>query len=150
MRLLMIDDDPRYRALVEHHIACEWANAEIVFHDPATHGTLAPEFLALGFDAVLLDHEWIDGRGLDWLQDFTRRPGFAPVVFLSQEADDPVGRRAADLGARAVLGKSAFEAQKLIAAVHKAAERQARARAVWRTSSEGLESQRFSDARIPG
>jgi eukaryotic-like serine/threonine-protein kinase len=150
MRLLMIDDDPRYRALVQHHVACEWANAEVVPHDPTAHGALAPEFLALGFDAVLLDHEWSEGRGLDWLQDFVRRPGFAPVVFLSDEATDPVGRRALDLGARAVIGKTNLEHQQLIAAVKKASERQARARAYWRTSTEGMEAQCFSDARIPG
>lgn len=150
MRLLLIDDDARFRALVQQHLACDWARAEVVPHDPLSQGALAPEFLAQGFDAVLLNHGWADVSGLDWLQDLARRRGFAPIIFMSDEADDPVARRALDLGATAVLGKTPLEHEQLINAVRKAAEKQARARANWRTSAGGLESQRFSEARIPG
>lgn len=150
MRLLLIDDDARFRALIQHHLACDWAQAEVVPHDPTSQGALAPEFLAQGFDAVLLDNGWSDVSGLDWLQALARRRGFAPIIFMSEEADDPVARRALDLGATAVLGKTPLEHDQLIAAVRKAAEKQGRARANWRTSAGGLESQRFSEARIPG
>jgi len=150
MRLLLIDDDARYGALVQHHVACEWAQAEVITHDPAVKGDLPPEFLAQGFDAVLLDYEWPDGRGLDWLQQLVARRGFAPIVFLTEEADDVAGRRAVDLGAHSALCKSRLGGGQLIAAVKKASEKQARARAYWRTSAAGMEAQKFSGARIPG
>ena len=150
MRLLLIDDDPRYGALVQHHLACEWAGAEVIAHDPRAKGELPPEFLAQGFDVVLLDHEWVGGRGLDWLQELTARRGFAPIVFMTDDPDDVAGKRALDLGAHATLGKSKLGHGELITAVKKASEKQARARAYWRTSAVGLEAQRFSGARIPG
>jgi DNA-binding NarL/FixJ family response regulator/tRNA A-37 threonylcarbamoyl transferase component Bud32 len=150
MRLLLIDDDPRYRALVQHHVACEWAQAEVIAHDPCSQGDLPPEFLAQGFDAVLLDHEWPEGRGLDWLQQLTARRGFAPIVFLTEEPDDVAGKRAIDLGAHASLCKTKLSHDQLISAVKRASEKQLRARAYWRTSTAGLEAQRFSGARIPG
>jgi DNA-binding response OmpR family regulator/tRNA A-37 threonylcarbamoyl transferase component Bud32 len=150
MRLLLIDDDPRYGALVQHHLACEWAQAEVITHDPCLKRELPPDFLAQGYDVVLLDHEWPEGRGLDWLQELTSRRGFAPIVFLTDEAGDVAGKRALDLGAHAALGKSKLGHGQLIAAVKRAAEKQARARAYWRTSAAGLEAQRFSGARIPG
>jgi serine/threonine protein kinase len=121
-----------------------------VTHDPCSKSELPPDFLAQGYDAVLLDHEWPDGRGLDWLQNLTARRGFAPIVFLTDEPDDVAGKRALDLGAHAALCKAKLGHGQLIAAVKKASEKQARARAFWRTSAIGLEAQRFSGARIPG
>ena len=54
MRLLMIEDDARYSAAVRHHVSCRWPEAKLVVASPVAHGALAPEFLAQGFDAVLL------------------------------------------------------------------------------------------------
>lgn len=56
MRLLLIDHDPRYRALIRHHVTCRWTAADVVTYNPLRRGMPAPEFLAQGFDAVLLDH----------------------------------------------------------------------------------------------
>ena len=61
MRLLMIEHDARYRALVRHHLSCRWPDAKLVVASPVAHGSLAPEFLAQGFDAVLLG-ERLAGR----------------------------------------------------------------------------------------
>jgi eukaryotic-like serine/threonine-protein kinase len=151
MRLLMIDDDPRFRSLVHQHVRGDWANAEVVAHDPNVQGVLAPEFLAQGFDAVLLDHDCPErGDGLEWLADLAGRKGFAPIVFLSEQAGDSTAQRALELGASAVLSKNALDRKALLAAVKRASERQTRARVTWRASPEGKDLQRFSDARLPG
>src|SRR4029077_7507693 len=77
MRLMLIDDDPRYRTLLRHHISCDWPDVELVSYNPRVRGPLTPGFLAQGYSVVLLDHEWRGGSGLDWLRDFAGREGFA-------------------------------------------------------------------------
>src|SRR6478735_6648739 len=103
MRLMLIDDDPRYRTLLRHHISCDWPDVDIVSYNPRVRGPLTPGFLAQGYSAVLLDHEWKGGSGLDWLRDLAGREGFAPVIFLSadDESPDAVEARAADEQAKA-------------------------------------------------
>lgn len=150
MRFLMIDDDPRYCTLVRHHITCRWPQATLVEYDPGARGALAGEILARGFDAVLLDHEWPEGRGVEWLADLARRPGFAPIVYLSARSGDPETRRALALGASAALGKEKLQHAELIAALSTAADRQANVRAHEDDTEAAPSSDRFSGARIPG
>ena len=38
MRLLLIVEDPGYQALLQHHVTCEWPQAELVVRQPAAHG----------------------------------------------------------------------------------------------------------------
>ena len=33
MRLMLIDDDPRYRTLLRHHISCAWPDVERAWRD---------------------------------------------------------------------------------------------------------------------
>jgi hypothetical protein len=73
MRLLMIEDDARLSAAVRHHVSCRWPEAKLV----VSNGTLAPEFLAQGYDAVVV------ARGIDSVRDLAARSGFAPFIFMS-------------------------------------------------------------------
>jgi serine/threonine protein kinase/CheY-like chemotaxis protein len=150
MRLLMIEDDARYCALMRHHLTCRWPDAELVVSSPVLHGMPAPEFLAQGFDAVLLACEWPGGRGIDWLRDFTSRTGFAPVIYLSEQHDDADAHLARSLGAHAVLCRSKIEHDRLLDALGRASIMQAQARAIRRTSQDALEMQRFGGAFIRG
>ena len=150
MRFLVIDDDPQYRTLLRHHVACRWPAATIVEYDPLTRGALAPEILAYGFDAVLLDHTWTGASGIDWLADLARRPGFAPIVFLSERAGDRFTRRALALGASAAFGKEKLQHTELMDALGVAAERVARLRAAEEGTEADPQTHRFSGARIPG
>ncbi|MCW5574317.1 MAG: response regulator transcription factor, partial [Steroidobacteraceae bacterium] len=99
MRLLLIDHDPRYRALLRHHVTCRWPDAEIVTYNPVRRGRLAPEFLAQGFDAVLLDHDSPCGAGYGWLEELGARAGFAPVLFFAPDDAAATRERAIEAGA---------------------------------------------------
>ena len=106
MRLLLIDDDPRYRTLLRHHISCDWPDVELVSYNPRVRGPLTPGFLAQGYSAVLLDHEWKGGgSGAEWLKDFQGRGGFAPVIFLAADDASADAEAARASGAFEVLGK---------------------------------------------
>jgi tRNA A-37 threonylcarbamoyl transferase component Bud32/CheY-like chemotaxis protein len=150
MRLLMIEDDARYCALMRHHLTCRWPDAELIVSSPVVHGLPPPEFLAQGFDAVLLACEWPGGRGIDWLRDFTSRAGFAPVIFLSEQPDDLEAGQARACGAHAVFGRAKIDHDKLLEALGRAAIQQAEARALRRTSHDAIEAQSFGGAFIRG
>jgi eukaryotic-like serine/threonine-protein kinase len=149
MRLLFIEEDAQRCAHVRQRLAAWRPHAQLVVHSPLSQGALDREFLAQGFDAVLLADQWPGGRGLHWARELAGRSGFAPIVLLCESGDPTVARDAAALGAFTVsrddLDREAF------AHVLAAAERrQAHARAIWRSSHAGRDAQRFGDAFIRG
>lgn len=144
MRLLIIEDQAQFRALLGHHIACRWPHAVCVAHDPVAQGSLAREITAHGFDAVLLS----SADRFAWLADLVRRPGFAPIVYFAGGRDDAEARRARELGALCVVGREKIDHAELIEAIGVAAERQRQARA--EQAAAGMQACRFGEARIPG
>src|ERR1700733_6478136 len=79
MRLLLIEDDATQCEVIQQRVLSRTPDAQIVVRKPDLQGPLAPEFLAQGFDVVLLGH----GRGLGDLRELTGRSGFAPVIFIA-------------------------------------------------------------------
>jgi tRNA A-37 threonylcarbamoyl transferase component Bud32/CheY-like chemotaxis protein len=150
MRLLLILQDGRYRSLIRHHVTCEWPEAELVLRSTRQPGPLPPEFLAQGYDAVIIDEDWLGGTGLDWLRDLAARPGFAPTLFLTDRADSVPARQARLFGAFGVLPKLGFPHATLISVLAEASRTQRRAQAYWRVSPEAEASRRFGAVRIPG
>lgn len=150
MRLLHIEEDPRHRALVRHHLACRWPEAEVSTYAPSQRGQIPPEFLAQGYDVVLLAHEWPGGNGLEWLHELRSRPGFAPVIFFADAADAAQRSEAEQAGATAVLPRGEMNHAQLIDAVENAAQRHRAELADWRVTPAAEDSRRFGDARIPG
>ncbi len=146
----MIEDDARYCALIRHHLTCRWPDAELVVSSPVLHPLPAPEYVAQGYDAVIVSYEWPGGRGIDWVQDLAGRPNFAPVIFLSEQPDDEEAKRALAYGAHAALSKLKIDHSRLLDAFASAAGKQMQARADWRTSAEAKEAQRFGEAFIRG
>jgi len=148
MRVLLIEEDARRCAHIRERLAAWQPEAQLIVHSPVRGGALAPEFLAQGFDAVLLAEAWPGGRGAVWARDLVRRAGFAPLVFLAA-ADSAGAREVAALGAftlcREDIDRAAFER-----VLSEAAQRQAHARALWRSTLPGRASQRFGDAFIRG
>jgi len=149
MRLLLIDDDPRYRTLLRHHISCDWPDVDLVSYNPRVRGPLTPGFLAQGYSAVLLDHEWKGGgSGAEWLKDFHGREGFAPVIFLATDDESPDAEAARVAGAFAVVGKAKIKTTKLNEAIRRAADEQAKAQSRWRMSADAKIQQDFAGARL--
>ena len=150
MRLLLIIQDARYRALIRHHVTCEWPRADLVIRSTRDSDPLPPEFLAQGYDAVLIDQDWQGGRGLDWLQDLANRRGFAPVLFLVDERDSQVARQARVFGAFAVMVRQGFAHAMLVDVLTEAARVHRLQLSDWRISPEAEASRRFGAVRIPG
>jgi len=149
MRLLLIEDDAQRCAHIRQRLASWRPHAQLVVHSPVSQGTLAREFLAQGFDAVLLADQWPGGRGLTWARELAGRAGFAPIVLLCQGADATVARDAAALGAFTV-SPADLDCEAFAHVLAAAERRQSHARAIWRSSHAGRETQRFGDAFIRG
>jgi serine/threonine protein kinase len=149
MRLLLIEEDARRCAHIRQRLAAWRPHAHLVVHSPLSQGALEKEFLAQGFDAVLLADEWPGGRGLTWARELAAREGFAPLVLLCQRPDAAVQRDAAAFGAYTVTDEE-LDREAFVRVLAAAEGRQAHARAVWRSSRAGRETQRFGDAFIRG
>jgi len=150
MRLLAIEQDPQVHMLLRHHASCRWPGVELALHQPLVHGAIPPEFLAQGYDVVLLSQRWPGGDGLEWLRDLANRPGFAPVVFMADDDDARVRENALGWGAEAVVNRRRFAHAALLEAIEAASRRQRHTMAEWRISQQARESHRFGDAVIPG
>src|SRR6202047_5352270 len=98
MRVLLIEEDARRCARTRQRLASWRPQAQLIVHSPVRGGALAPEFLAQGFDAVLLADAWAGGRGLLWARELAARAGFAPLVLLA-DTDQASTKDAAALGA---------------------------------------------------
>jgi eukaryotic-like serine/threonine-protein kinase len=146
MRLLLIEDDASQCEIIQHRLTSRRPETQIVVRSPDLEGPLAPEFLAQGFDAVLLGH----GRGLDELRDLASRTGFAPVVFLALSSSHVDSAEALEVGAHAVVGRDELDTDKFFQVLDGAEWMQSRARMKWRTSPIGRDTQKFGGAFIRG
>ncbi|MBS0365271.1 MAG: serine/threonine protein kinase [Proteobacteria bacterium] len=145
MRLLLIEGDAQRCEQVRRQLAQSAPRAQLVQHDPGLRGALSPEFLAQGFDAVLLDGH--NAVGSAWASELRARRGFAPVLLLcgTDGAGTPPG------ALRALAADDADPRGEVLAdALHQAQQRQRQARALWHSSSAGRDAQRFGDAFIRG
>jgi len=147
MRLLLIEEDKRRCADFRQRLATWRPQAELVVRDPVVQGPLPREFLAQGYDAVVLSDEWSGGGGLAWAKELAGRSGFAPLVLLS--GSDAAAYEAIPFGVQ-VVERDDPQPHKLLEVLSAAEQRQSFARAVWRTSTNGRESQRFGGAFIRG
>jgi tRNA A-37 threonylcarbamoyl transferase component Bud32/DNA-binding NarL/FixJ family response regulator len=152
MRVLLIENDPKVRALIRHHMSCEWPDAQIVAYPPQQRGPMPVEFLAQGHDAVLLSSDANAGHALMWLRELTSRKGFAPVIYLLDSDSDSERQvaRASESGAFGVVSKARMDHDGFIKMLDAAGRHHRREMADWRVSSEGQESRRFGEAHIPG
>jgi eukaryotic-like serine/threonine-protein kinase len=149
MRVLLVEEDARRCAQIRRRLASWRPQARLTVHSPLSQGELAPEFLAQGYDAVLLAERWPGGGGLAWARELTGRTGFAPIVLLRDGAAAAATSETEALGAW-TLKCDELEGEEFTRVLSAAEQRQAYARAVWRTSQAGRDAQRFGDAFIRG
>jgi serine/threonine protein kinase len=112
-------------------------------------GPLPTEFLAQGYDAVLLS-SLREGQGVVWLHELLSRQGFAPVIFLADSEEHAQRVNATAAGACGVIYRNRIDHAQFIELLQRARRDHRRTMADWRVSAEAQESRRFGDARIPG
>jgi CheY-like chemotaxis protein len=150
IKVLLIDDDPAFRALFRHHITTEWPDAAITEYDPLSTGKLAPEFVAAGYDAVILDHTLGTESGLDWMKDLSTRPGFPPILYLVPSNEDADVLPALRAGAEGCISKVKVDHRRFIGALSEAARKRKRQLALTRGTQQSLQVYRFGGVTIRG
>jgi serine/threonine protein kinase len=149
MRLLLVEEDPKVRSLLRHHLSCRWPEVQISAHPPLQRGPLPPEFLAQGYDAVLLSPPNDEDDGIAMLHDLCSRAGFAPVIFMMPREQPHLRERAMEAGAYGVVVRSRIDHEGFLKMLEAAGREHRRALADWRISPEAVDSRRFGEARIP-
>ena len=150
VRALIVSDQPEFRQLLAHHLNLEWLDALPAEYQPATRGRLRPQFKGAAYDVVLLDHEVQGGRGLEWLEDLSERPGFPPIVYFGA-ATELSRKQALVAGACTWLPRSDFEHSQFTACVSDAIARRCNVLAeTSRTALEPTPADRFGSVRIRG
>ncbi len=113
MRVLLIDGDPGFRHQLADIFTATWPAARVEEYDPKTSGRPGPGFALEKFDLVLLDNQLGPEDGLEWLRDFTARPGCPPTVMLAGHGNENVAVRAMKLGAYDYLPKELLTRESL-------------------------------------
>jgi len=150
MRLLLMVEDTDLQAELRRQLARRWPQAQFVVRSQEPARLLPSEFLAQGYDAVIVDQDWQSGQGLVWLRELAGRRGFAPTLFLADSADSRAAREARLFGAFGVIPKQRLGDEMLPAVLAEASRIQSRAQADWRVSPEAEAARRFGAVRIPG
>ncbi len=85
IKVMIIDAQSDFRALLMHHVTTHWADAIITAYDPTSAGHLPQEFSGAGNDIILLGDEQGDRDPLLTLKQFTRTAGFPPVIYFGRD-----------------------------------------------------------------
>lgn len=123
MKVLIIDDSPDFRALVNVYLTKEFPDVDVDEYDLERRGRPGDDFDWSRFDVLLLDYNLGNGEdGLDWLKSFRGRPGFPPTVVLTAEGDEYIAVRAVKLGAAEYINKKDVTPKRLREVVEEAAQ----------------------------
>ena len=87
-RVMIIDEQAKFRQLLAHHVTSHWPDATITEYDPADVGHLPDEFSGAGNDLLLIGNQHGEDReGLDALRRFVGKQGMPPVVYFGSEEE---------------------------------------------------------------
>ena len=119
--VLLIDDDPDFRALVQHYLSSV-GDVKLTGYDPESQGEPGADFPWQRFDLLLLDYQ-LGGEqdGLTWLARYREEPGFPPTVLVTAQGDEYVAVRALKLGAEDYIRKQDLDAARLLDVVRTSA-----------------------------
>ncbi len=115
-KILVIHDEPEYRALLSHHITTRWSEAVVKAYDPLTAGQLPADFAGAGHDLVLLGDPAGGGDALLWLRRFARQPRFPPVIIVGADEEQRIVA-AIKAGAEDYLVQSRLTHERIVSAV---------------------------------
>lgn len=154
VRILIIDDDPRYHKVLARHIKSEWADAEVRAirkTDRSADGPLIPDGVnPSDYHAVLLDRAPGGGDGLKYLRDFKRRPGFPPVIFIIDRGNELLAVEAVKAGAEDYLLREEINHDRFIASLRSAIRKHKRTSALLSRRQALDEACRFGAVKIRG
>lgn len=82
IRVMIVDGQAEFRALLMHHVTTHWSDAIITAYDPVTAGHLPDAFSGAGNDLVLLGSQQGERAGTETLRRYLKNRAFPPVVYF--------------------------------------------------------------------
>ena len=106
---MIIDGQPEFRRLLEHHVSTIWHDARFTPYDPLVSGQLPEGFAGAGHDIVLLGDQAGVPEATEIVREFTRRRDFPPLIYFAG-GDSEISRAAAiNAGASAFFRRSKID-----------------------------------------
>lgn len=109
IRVMIIDGQPEFRRLLEHHVSAIWHDARFTAYDPVESGPLPEGFAGAGHDLVLLGDEAGVPDATEIIHRFTRRRDFPPLIYFSGEEGETARATAINSGASAFFRRSKID-----------------------------------------
>ena len=114
MNILIIDDSVDFRALVRLYLNKELDQPKITEYQVEKLGRPPDNFDWSRFDILLLDYKLGESEdGLQWLQEYGKKPGFPPTIVLTAEGDEYIAVKAVKLGAADYINKKDISPKRL-------------------------------------
>lgn len=123
LRILLIEDDPDYAALVRMHLEACGAQVDLDLRHAVRLGEGLASARRTPFDAVLLDLMLPDSQGLPTLDAARAELGTTPIVVLTNLRYEDAGLEAVARGAQDFLLKERIDSANLLRALRFALER---------------------------
>ena len=120
LKVLIIEDDRDYRALLRQHLTARWPRAQVTEFDPGAGTPPIEVAQATTFDVVLLDYLLGKENGLDYLRRFRQKAGFPPVIMLTAEGNELLAVESIKLGAADYIPKRSVTHAKLVRSIEEA------------------------------
>lgn len=117
-KVLIIDDDPRYRQLLVRFFHNNYRWVKVDEYDPLAQGRPDNAFDWSQFDLLLLDFQLgLGENGLDWLHAYKKDRGFPATIVMTNKGDEDLAVRSLKLGAQDYLSKRKLRKERLMDAV---------------------------------
>ena len=114
MNVLLIDDDPDFRALMRVVLKRALPDARLSEYDPEGSGRPSDDFPWYDYDVILLDHHLGGGEtGLRWMKMYGASPAFPSVILLTGSSDPYVVAAAMKAGVADYLNKQDLSANRI-------------------------------------
>ena len=123
IKVIIIEADPNYRALLSQHVSTHWNAAKVTEYDPAEAGALSDDFAGAGNDLVLLGDPLGEHSGLEWLRGFKSIRNFPPFVVVA-DGDERAIVGAIKAGAFDYISRDRLKHDVLVGMLEDASSRQ--------------------------
>ena len=114
-RILIVDDDPDYRALVKHHLGKVNDTISLTELDPEKQGLPDERFDWSEHDLVLMDYYFGDKEttGLDLLHANHKKKDFPPVIMLTEAGNEEIAVKSIKSGCYDYISKKTLTPENL-------------------------------------
>src|SRR3954470_3298879 len=110
-RFLIVENDAKYAAWIQHAIGAGWPNDSIVIMDWTSFVRVRTAMTVRDYDIVLLGMAFDEGieepttDSLDWIRKLRSQPGFPEMIILAEGGSELAAVRTLRLGAADYLPK---------------------------------------------